>query len=129
MSIKAGNQLIFILSSGDKISLTAMTDAVPNVTAEKAPEAYEAVLEIFTGSGARNSQKSSANNVTSKYAIFPISLDQINKLANAKDANFAVYADKQRIERKIGKSQIDIYKEFNEKVLKIRLSDSLPSAP
>lgn len=116
--IKAGSQLIFLLKSGDKISLAAQSDSVANAATESAPGTYDkvrATLDFFANGNAARSSKDPEPKIASEYAKYPITLEQLNTLANAGEVDFAVYADNQRIERKLGKSQLGIYKEFVEK--------------
>ena len=132
LHIKAGDALIFITKSGQKITLHAESDGVRNARPESAPGAMETaattasdLLAILSGAtpnaGVTNTPQ---NAVTNEYANYPITLEQLNTLAMAEQLDFAAYIDGQRIERKMEKMQLALYQEFLTKVIAVHGGDA-----
>lgn len=133
LHIKAGDALIFITKSGQKITLHAESEGVRDAKPESAPGATEVaaattsgLLAILSGATPNAGVTNTAQNAdTNEYANYPITLEQLKTLAMAEQLDFAAYIDGNRIERKMGKMQLAFYQEFLTKVIAVHGGDAL----
>ena len=96
MFISAGDEIVFITDSGERVTLKAAYD------------------------GSRDVKSDSVRGVhTTEHSDYPITLDQFKTLANSKSVEFAAYTGKGRIERKLRGAQLKIYNEFLDQVIAV----------
>lgn len=100
MFISAGDDLVFITDSGERISLKAARDGSRDVTSDSARGVH-----------------------TTEHSDYPITLEQFKTLARANAVEFAAYTGKGRVERKLRRPQLKIYNEFLDQVLAVHGRD------
>lgn len=92
--IAQGESLVFLLDGKERLALSTKDGSLQNRTTS---------LEEIGGA------------TVHEYALYQVTLKNIKQLAAANTADFAVYGERGRVERSMGQSQIEYYKEFLEK--------------
>lgn len=98
--INAGDELVFILNTGERVTLKAKFDGIRDVKSDSVQGVH-----------------------TNEYADYAITLNQFKALSDAEYIDFAAYTSKGRVERQLKKAQLKIYREFLENVVAAHAAD------